>query len=205
MPVRRPLTPTAVDMADPDHLPMPVSSGSARSSRGRRRDSTKKSARIDDGPSGRTGKGLKVHWAKFKRHLGTGTAPSSSSQIGDGSTVGSSFYMPRAGAANAEREVDEKEDLDEVVVDRDWMHEIKSSVVSPSERGGIDAPVPTGGTQTDHDSTAFTSSWSFATPFLIIRYRLWPSILEFFSPKFYDEKNENHYRKENWFMGKVCV
>jgi osomolarity two-component system, sensor histidine kinase SLN1 len=198
MPVKRPQTPTAIDMADPERLPMPVvSSGShSRSSRSRLRESAgKKSTRIDEGGGKRIG--LHVHWARFKRHLGTGTAPSSSSAVGDESTgAGSSFHLSRPGG----KDDDEKGEVDEVVVERDWAHEIQSSIVSPSERGAQDAPANTGGTQTDHTSTIFTHG---ITPWIILRYRVWPAAVDFFSPRFFDEKSENHYRKEAWFMGKV--
>lgn len=199
-----PQTPIVIDMADTEPtahpLPMPVSSPSSSGSKRRR---SKKSARIEPEPRPT----LRVHWARFKRHLGTGTAPSSSSVIGgDESTAGeSTYYRNRSGAGPD----DEKGEVDEVVVDREWIHDLKSSIISPSELPegmGGEASYAPGGTATDHDSTAYHSGvWGLAMPLLLLRYRLWPMLVNFFCTKFFDEKSESHYKKENWFMKKVSL
>jgi osomolarity two-component system, sensor histidine kinase SLN1 len=100
-----PITPTT-----PNDLPLPVLQSTNSISSRRKR---KKSARFE---------ALTVHWANMKRRIGTGTAPSSSSV---GSTGDShNTRRPNQDAIHEE----DKEDVDEVVVDRAWSEEIKSSV-----------------------------------------------------------------------------
>jgi hypothetical protein len=97
--------------------------------------------------------------------------------------------------------------VDEVVVDRSWSDDIKSSVsvseqnMSPDRPGGQ----PVAGPSPDRDSVALHSSgfWGLCTPLIVLRWRLFPAIVNFFSPKFPNPKSELHYVKENWFMRKV--
>jgi osomolarity two-component system, sensor histidine kinase SLN1 len=213
-------TPTAtalpVFLGSPDmSLPVPVQSAMSTSSRRK----TKKSARIDQGGGG-PGPALRVHWARFKKRIGTGTAPSSSSEVGDSAYTGGSSVIGGRGGMQGEDgggEDDSKRGpVDEVVVDRSWFDEIKSSVVSQSEQdptketgtggGGGGASAPNGGTNTtDHDSMPPHPEgfWAWNMCTVMIRYRLWPSVMDFFSLRFIDEQSENHYRKETWFMQKV--
>jgi osomolarity two-component system sensor histidine kinase SLN1 len=140
--------------------------------------------------------------------MGTATAPSSSSAIGaEESTNGDgSFYFGRRknmSVQQAEKMAeDEQGEVDEVVVDREWSHEVKTSIVDPSEMPQ-DSHYP--GTVGDCESLAVESAfWGSWTPLIVLRYRLWPAIYEFFSTRFYDAKSEGHYAKEAWFMKKVC-
>lgn len=103
-------------------------------------------------------------------------------------------------------------EVDEVVVEREWSGEIKSSVHSgehggsPDKSGGSGNGVGGyGGTNTDRDSVAFhvDGFWASSTPLVYLRYRIWPVIYGFFATHFMDEKSEAHYRKENWFLRKV--
>ncbi|TFY66934.1 hypothetical protein EVG20_g4155 [Dentipellis fragilis] len=179
-PDRRPQQPA------PDTLlPAPVVAASTSSRR-----KGKKSARIDGGP---------------------GTSPSTSSLI-DESTAGthtSDTRFPRS-----DREGNDDDDaVDEIVVDRNWSDEIKSSVSQTQSEQGP-SPEKSGShnhaggvaTTTDHDSVAIHAEgfWALAMPLIILRWRVWPAIVDFFSLKFFDEKSETHYRRENWFMRK-CV
>lgn len=175
-------------------LPTPVVQGSVSS--GSRKGKRKKSARVNGG--------LRVHWAQFKRRIGTGTAPSTSSALepdesGDSYSNG---YMRREA-----RGEEEDDGVDEVVVDREWSDEIKSSSVTHSEHGGSpdkSSNVP-GGTNTDRESLAInaTGFWASCTPLIFLRWRLWPFVYQFFVNHFVDEKSEMHYNKENWFLRKV--
>jgi len=158
-------------------LPLPVVQASSSSLQMRR--SRKKSARMN---------GLSVHWARFKKRMGTGTAPSSSSIIGESAAEQS--YTRRM-------EMSENRDyVDEVVVDRNWTEEIKSSV-SQSDHGG--SPDKSGGSHpnerglSDHESVAEDNFWGISTPITILRYRAWPFVMEIFSSRFMDEKAEQHY------------
>jgi len=170
-------TPTASTTIERS-LPPPVLQSSGNSTHTRR---TRKKARVS---------GLTVHWARFKKRIGTGTAPSSSSMIGE--SAGGHSYTRRL----EKPEEDNDGTVDEVVVDRVWSDEIKSSV-SHSEHGG--SPEKSGGSHqyhqgaSDRDSIIYDGFWSLWTPLIIIRYRTWPLLMEIFSSRFVDEKSEQHY------------
>ena len=128
---------------------------------------------------------LAEHWAKFKRHIGTGTAPSSSSQIGE-SAVESS-YIQRMEMAQEDGAVDE------VVVDRVWSEDV-NSIESHSDHGvspGESHQVDSGGS--DHESLVYEGLWSLWPPLASIRWRAWPFIMEIFSSRFIDDKSEQRY------------
>lgn len=187
-------------------LPSPVLANSTSSHRPR----PKKSARIDQG--------LKVHWARFKKRIGNSNeAPSESLLDGGESTEGGNSLRKAEHRSEDERTMrydgeDEEEPapVDEVIVDRVWLssdHEKTS--VTPSEQGGH-SPDKSGGshqpgTSTDHESLLAHAEgfWGLCTPLTLLRWRLWPVTLEFFSSRFYDDKAEAHYRKEIWFTSKV--
>jgi osomolarity two-component system, sensor histidine kinase SLN1 len=182
-------------------LPIPVQSP---------RFARKKSARVLDQV------GPRVRWARFKRRLGTATAPSTSSVPEETATTESLARVRsrlRGQGCGEEDGTDEFEDedggVDEVVVDREWLHDIKTSVVSPSESGGIgdrgNGLGYGGATVTDGESDAYHMHgfWGKWSPLLILRYRVWPAVFDFFCLRFYDPKSETQYKKENWFMRKV--
>lgn len=177
-----PTTSTAVESS----LPPPAVQSIASSSRSRRL--RKKTVRVA---------GLSVHWAQFKKRISTAAAPSSSSAIGEGAAENS--YTRQMETKNTEV----ADYLDEVVVDRSWTEEIKSSV-SHSEHNG--SPEKSGGSHqpnqgtSDHDSAVYdgflTSSGVLAT----LRWRTWPFIMEIFSSRFVDERSEQHYAQVRIFL-----
>lgn len=128
---------------------------------------------------------LAEHWTRFKRHIGTGTAPSSSSQIEEGGVENS--YIQRM------EMVQEDGAVDEVVVDRVWSEDIKS-IESHSDLGaspGESHQVNPRGS--DHESLVYEGFWSLWRPLANIRWRAWPFIMEIFSSRFIDEKSEQRY------------
>ena len=159
----------------------------------------KKTIRIAGSP------GLRVYWTRFRRRLGAGTAPSTSSLV-DSSAQGSNDGF-RTDTQEA-RQGDDDAEVDEVVVDRNWSDEIKSSVSLSEQDISLDR---TGGRHhvagpnTDRDSVAPHAGgfWGLCTPLIILRWRVFPAIVDFFSSKFPNQKSEQHYVKENWFMRKV--
>lgn len=158
----------------------------------------KKTLRIDGGP------GLRVYWTRFRRRLGAGTAPSTSSLV-DSSAQGSNDG-PRSETQGGRQGEDEAE-VDEVVVDRNWSDEIKSSVSLSEQDISLDRPGAhhhVAGPNTDRDSVALHTGgfWGLSTPLIILRWRVFPAIVDFFSTKFPNKKSEQHYVKENWFMRK---
>lgn len=93
---------------------------------------------------------LRVHWARFIKHVGNGTAPSMSEiDTGTQGTGGSSFTLsPGAGmgagvrrsGTPADGSSGNPEDTDGVdnVIDRTWWpDELESSVVTPSEQRAV--------------------------------------------------------------------
>lgn len=183
----------------PDGLPPPVSFPSDLSSPGRR-SRHKKNARISAG--------LRVHWDRFVRKLGTGTAPSSSSNFDESVGESSGYPRSRIGGPMGDMQLPQDDRVDEVVVDREWSDEIKSSSVTHSEHGGTPDKSGSnhlGGTNTDRDSFAIRPEgfWGSSRVLIFLRWRLWPASYGFFCTRFLDEKSEMHYNKENWFLRKV--
>lgn len=178
-------------------LPPPVQQASSFSSR------KNKKARIDGGIK----KNLQVHWDRFRRKLSNGTAPSSSSAFEESTAGGSSYHRSTARQVVAE-DADEK--LDEVVVDREWAEDLKTTSATHSdhgvqpERGAGSNPI--GGTNTDRESLAMHGDgfWGSCVPLIWIRWRVWPFLLGFFYTRFLDDKAEQHYNRESWFLRKVC-
>ncbi|KAJ8473744.1 hypothetical protein ONZ51_g7678 [Trametes cubensis] len=200
------LEPTPVDMSykqpvsvgfPSQGLPPPVLQHDDGQSTGRR-SRTKKNARVHGG--------LRVHWDRFVRKLGSGTAPSTSSNFDE--SVGDSSGYPRSRQGHsAYPEPADDQEVDEVVVDREWSDEIKSSSVTHSEHGG--SPEKSGsnhhaGTNTDRDSFAVRPDgfWGSCRLLIVLRWRVWPATYSFFCTHFVDEKSEMHYNKENWFLRK---
>ena len=142
---------------------------------------------------------VRVYWGRFRRRLGAGASPSNPSLVEDSATVNVVDFC--TDSKNSSPGEDNAE-VDEVVVDRNWSEDTRSSV-SLSEQsislGKLGSP------SSDHDSVTVHagSFWGLCTPLIIIRWRLFPAIVNFFSPKFPSEKSELHYIKENWFMRKV--
>jgi osomolarity two-component system, sensor histidine kinase SLN1 len=182
--------------SDPDALVLPPPAVTTPGHR------PKKSIRMDAPPS------LRIHWARFRRRLGAGPSPSTSSLVEDsaaGSNVG-----PR-GDSQRESQYEDDRDVDEVVVDRNWSDDIKSTIsLSEESISGVHS-ISGPGPCTDRDSAAVHASggattagfWSLCTPLIILRWHLFPAILHFFSPKFLNQKSELHYARETWFIHKV--
>lgn len=202
-PVKKPLEPflprssRSLSLDEPDSDPeAPVLPPPAAAAIATTYNRPKKTLRIDGGP------GLRIYWARFRRRLGAGTAPSTSSLV-DSSAQGSNdgFRSDIQGGCEDETEVNE------VVVDRNWSDEIKSSVSLSEQDISLDRPGHhhVTGPNTDRDSVALHTGgfWGLSTPLIILRWRVFPAIVDFFSTKFPNKKSEQHYVKENWFMRKV--
>lgn len=151
---------------------------------------------------------------KIRRKFGSGPSPEASSVDGDSESVGdgNEIYGSWWGASQA-RALEEAEEIDEVVVDRDWGEDFKSS--SPSEHGGEKggggynavggggggtAAVPVG-TDGGSERSAASVGRGFWASFL--RWKVWPVVLDFFEMQFSDQRAECQYKKENWYVRKV--
>ncbi|KAH7922614.1 Tco5, signal transduction HAMP domain histidine kinase [Leucogyrophana mollusca] len=171
-------------------LPAPATQ-TAPSSSGRRKK--RKTARID---------GLRVHWARFIKRVGT-ESPSASSAIAD-SSLDSSQLRQRT-----EEDVDVDE-VDEIVVDRDWTEDMKSSLdhsePTPERSGDRDSHAHAGNatsTSAGHESYAMPDDARFLRRVLVtLRWELWPAVDKFFRVRFYDKNTEERYRREHWYIKK---
>ncbi|KAF9653820.1 hypothetical protein BDM02DRAFT_3215706 [Thelephora ganbajun] len=177
-------TPPPATPIDPILLPIPVTT------------------KLDPSPASPKRKGppwlnrsLKVHWIEFKKRLGTGTAPSTSS-VHDYSATGSIHDKePVPGQPDDE--------VDEIVVDREWAEDARRTTTKSESAHPLNDSRQPGGTSTDHESFATVEGfWARSTILIILRWRLWPAILSFFRPRFTDTKSEAQYSKESWFYRK---
>lgn len=141
--------------------------------------------------------GWRVHWAAFKKQIGTGTAPSTSSSPDDSTGTASYVHKPQ-GTSTGEQDGH----VDVVVVDRLWGEDPGWSTKSESNEE-THAENRLGTTNTDPNSSeADTGLWGLSPAFLFLRWRIWPAVWGFFLLRFPDHKFELHYSKETWFLRK---
>lgn len=159
---------TATTAVDAEGLPVPATHGERYSVGSGRRKA-----------GGARFSVLKLAWQHFKRHLGTGSAPSSSS-IHDESAA-DSMYLKKPEHAD-------RDWVDEVVVDRVWSEEF-TSTVSYSEGNG--SPAKTNSNQ----QVSGASDYGSTTGTLLLQDRIWNLVMEIFSSRFEDEKRERHYQQ----------
>jgi osomolarity two-component system sensor histidine kinase SLN1 len=75
--------------------------------------------------------------------------------------------------------------------------------------GGLMGEKPSSGhpgtNGTDRDSMVLNPDgfWGKSFILVVIRYRMWPAILDFFTLHFDDPASEDRYRKETWFLQKT--
>lgn len=162
-----------------------------------------------------TGGWVQSGWERLLRKFGADTAPSASSVDLESEGVGEAneIYGSWWGSSKMAQALEDAEEIDEVVVDREWGEELRST--SASDHGGDSHPVAGGGVLsaiTDADSVVEVSSqshtglhgfWSSSPLLTFLRWRLWPIVLSFFVTQFVEDKSEELYRKENWFIRKV--
>jgi osomolarity two-component system sensor histidine kinase SLN1 len=182
------VTPTTIPKEFLD-LPLPVAQAGTASSPPRKK---RKMVRVDR---------LRVYWAILLKRMGT-ESPSIST-IAD-SSLDSNQLRPRTD------EDPDTDEVDEIVVDRDWAEDMKSSVnhsERAQERSGdshvthiVDGTTTSLGYESCHfpDDAGF-----FRQTRIFLRREVWPAVYKFFYVQFYDEKTERRYRKERWFIRKV--
>ena len=154
--------------------------------------------------------GVRVHWARFKKTIGTGSVPSESLIEGESTTESTSRYghgythCVNPNMTTAE----DDEEVDEIVVDNTFvMDENKSATQGSEFGGGMVSPERSGtGTHmtpgTDRGSFTQESEGFIERNFILssIRYRLWPLFHHFFFNKFHDPSVELHYQKEVYYQ-----
>lgn len=159
---------TTTTAVDSEGLPVPATHGERYSIASGRRKA-----------SGARFSVIRLAWQHFKRHLGTGSAPSSSS-VHDESAA-DSMYLKKV--ENCDRDW-----VDEVVVDRVWSEEF-TSTVSQSEGKGSPAK------SSSNQQVSGASDYGSTTGTLLLQDRIWNLIMEIFSSRFEDEKRERHYQQ----------
>ncbi|KAG6902561.1 hypothetical protein C0995_014950 [Termitomyces sp. Mi166 len=129
-------------------------------------------------------------WSSFKRRLGTVQAPSSSSVI-DESAESHVVEMPDGPVQN------DDDVVDEVIVDRVWSEDFTSSAThsdhigSPEKSGGSHHG---GRSASDHESLHGPEGvGGVLSVGVLLRWRIWPAIVKFFSSSFADPKSEANY------------
>lgn len=173
-------------------------------------------------PRTRFQSGLKVHWARFKNHLGTGSALSESAlETSAESTEGSSNYrryIEKTGRNTPGVVPVDEGPVDEIVVDNQFLVSGERSVTQPSEAGdkGYTPDGPTSGQHTNeprlnsHGLPAsdsyfegtVSSFWDRHPALVCIRYRILPFLWRFFNLAFHDPEAEAHYLKERYYSKK---
>ncbi|KAG9095756.1 hypothetical protein FS749_009820 [Ceratobasidium sp. UAMH 11750] len=164
--------------------------------------------------------GLRVHWARFKKHLSTGSALSESIQDATAdSTEGSSTYRryvekhgkPPPGDAPLDNGP-----VDEIVVDNQFLVPGEKSVTQPSEPGDKHPSVdPSRQHNTEprlnshgvpasdsYFESTVHSFWDHNAVLVCFRYRILPFLWRFFCLAFHDPEAEAHYLKERYYTKK---
>ncbi|QRV74014.1 protein-histidine kinase [Ceratobasidium sp. AG-Ba] len=159
--------------------------------------------------------GLRVHWARFKHHLSTGSALSESvlDATAESTEASSTYrrYVEKNGKPPPGSAPVDDGPVDEVVVDN-------QSVTQPSEAGDNrhlsgDLPSHQHNTETRLNSHGIPASDSYfegtvssfwdRSPILVcIRYRILPFLWRFFNLSFHDPEAEAHYLKERYYTKK---
>ncbi|KAG2144351.1 Tco5, signal transduction HAMP domain histidine kinase [Suillus clintonianus] len=151
-------------------------------------------------------RGLRGYWEWFMKHMGT-ESPSLTSAIVD-SILDSGQVRPRT-EDGTDADVDE---VDEIVVDRDWTEDMKNSPdhseYTPEISGDSHMAHIGAGTSASvgHDSTTFRDDGGPFRQFLILlRWEVWPAVHKFFHVHFNDEKTEERYQGERWCIRKLLA
>ncbi|KAL5531605.1 hypothetical protein ACEPAG_4482 [Sanghuangporus baumii] len=159
--------------------------------------------------------GLRVHWARIMRRVGGQENETTDSALGESTEQGDDVLGAWERRADVEEdEADDAKSVDEVVVDRSWGRSgtisesvsddedgLKSSGVARNPKSADNSGTSTSGDFDGHNHPSH-GFWSSCPPLTIIRWRLWPAAVSFFSPRFPNQKSEDHYKKEIWFQSK---
>ena len=160
-----------------------------------------KATRIEKG-------GFRVHWARFKKRLGTGSTFSDS--LLDGTRESSNSSHSRRHAPSGTRsertngdETDENEEVDEIVVDN-LLGAATASIASgqnwTGRREGGSGKTHSHGTA---ESQRTDTSWDSNPVYAFFRWSVWPLVYHFFTMHFVEEKTERNFRRETWWTNKT--
>lgn len=188
-------------------LPPPAIASSSHRSPSGSGGRHKKATFDDDGFPGT----LKVHWSRFVKRLGAGSAISESlieiTESNTGSESATHKYIRGGGAAEADDTADDEE-VDETVVDNDfWKSVATKSVTQPSEHAPSPEKSGASGTHmTTADGESLHDNESRLAVFFhlltAIFYRVKSGFNRFFFTAFYDANSEAQYRRETYYQAK---
>lgn len=155
--------------------------------------------------------GLRVHWARFKKRLGTGSTFSESLLDGTGDSSNSSHSRKRSRSARRSEQMngddtDDNEEVDEVVVDN--LHGAGTASVVSGQNGTSRHEVASGCKTHSHgtmETQRSDSSREANSVFTFFRWTLWPLVYYFFTMHFMDadSKMERSFRREIWVTNKT--
>ncbi|TDL25448.1 hypothetical protein BD410DRAFT_640014 [Rickenella mellea] len=153
---------------------------------------------------------LSVRWARFKQRIGTSTGLSESILDGGAGSTDTSYSARRQGRETDDNS-DESDEVDQVVVENELFGD-KGSVTQPSEDGRGDqhqsrlAHQSSMGTQDSMAGTHHTEGfWESNLVLTFFRWRLWPTIVSFFTLRFHDDQTEESYCREAWFTSRSAA
>lgn len=186
-------------------LPPPVQAGSSSTSR----------ARFASPPTASNTQKIKVHWARLRHRIGTGSADAPSESYGDDTQDGSMTWRrasdhPSSAQSAAWNIVGgqevEPEEVDEIVVHNSFVGYGYGAEDTESHTGRTTASEkpPDNGTSshnqhtTDKESTNTLSIWDRWVVLGIIRWRIVPGLGRFHSLAFADPVAEAQYSREAW-------
>ena len=115
------------------------------------------------------------------------------------------------GSDSRARALEGAEEIDDVVVDREWGDNSRSHSISDAsgEKNGGEYAIGAGASAvaeagSEAGIAGHGGFWASSATLACVRWRIWPAIIGFFAIQFSDQKSESYYRKENWFLRKVC-
>ncbi|KAK1232367.1 hypothetical protein PQX77_004489 [Marasmius sp. AFHP31] len=170
-------------------LPQPVTH--SRSKRGKTRHLQPTKLDLEE-PSSRSS-----IWTRITEGVSRSTRPSTATTT----TRANSEAIERRGKSSDELHGDldyGSDEIDEVVVDRLWSQPISVQSSTYGDESSADSESTHKSIPGGHEEPWMASY----NPLTLLRWRIWPSIRHFFSPRFNDPRVENEFQNEDWLQSK---
>ncbi|TDL26135.1 hypothetical protein BD410DRAFT_784176 [Rickenella mellea] len=161
---------------------------------------------------------LQTRWTRLKKRMTRPNESPPDSEWAGASEIGTDRISStsRCEGERHERDISVAEGddgvVDEVIVDRSWQNLEHGRTSRRSSDTGTDSPGSSGkpekqGTSIKRERDVVSSDpgdslWSKWPPLHFLRWRIWPSTLDFFRTRYHDDTEEAHYQKELWFTSK---
>lgn len=139
---------------------------------------------------------LLIYWNNFTYRLGTVSVPDTiplsntnykfgDSQSFDGENGEKEGPVERPKLTPAERNAG----VDQVVVDREWPEELKHAYAQQEADQASTSLAP------QNDTSSELSRGGVVSPYYVLRYRIWPRLIDVFNVRFEDKRAELAYRQ----------